>query len=336
MRDLKRRDVVALLAGTAPFVFWPLSVAAQQTGRIPRIGYLAPHSPSAGPSVREGAFRQALRELGYVEGTNIAVEYRFAEGKFDRLAGLAAELARLEVDVIVAAVTQASLAAKQATSTIPIVFIAVSDPLGTGLVASLARPGANVTGTSAMSFEVVGKSMDLLKAAVPTVSRVAVLWNPDNAIFQAQMLREAQLAAGRLGVALPTFAARGSDDFEAAFAGMKRAQAGALLVLPDPVFLTQSNMARIADLANKGRLPAMYGARDHAAAGGLMAYATNYAVLYRRAAAYVDKILKGTKPDDLPVEQPTAFEFVINLRTAKLLGIEFPPMLLALADEVIE
>jgi putative ABC transport system substrate-binding protein len=187
-----------------------------------------------------------------------------------------------------------------------------------------------------MSFEVVGKSMDLLKAAVPTVSRVAVLWNPDNAIFQAQMLREAQLAAGRLGVALPTFAARGSDDFEAAFAGMKRAQAGALLVLPDPVFLTQSNMARIADLANKGRLPAMYGARDHAAAGGLMAYATNYAVLYRRAAAYVDKILKGTKPDDLPVEQPTAFEFVINLRTAKLLGIEFPPMLLALADEVIE
>lgn len=336
MRDLTRRDVVALFAAISPLVQWPRSVAAQPPGRIVRIGYLAPHFPAAGLSVREAMFRQGLRELGYVEGTNISIEYRFAEGKFERLAGLAAELVRLEVDVLVAAVTQASLAAKHATKAIPIVFIAVSDPLGTGLVASLARPGANVTGTSAMSAEVVGKSMELLKDAVPAVFRVAVLRNPDNAIFQAQMLREAQIAAGRLGVELRTLSARSADEFESTFAAIKDAKAGALLVLPDPVFLTQSHMARIADFANENRLPAMYGFRDHVVAGGLMAYGTNYAALYRRAAVYVDKILKGAKPADLPVEQPTAFEFVINLRTARSLGLEFSPKLLALADEAIE
>jgi putative tryptophan/tyrosine transport system substrate-binding protein len=283
---------------------------------------------------REEAFRQRLQELGYVEGRNLAIEYRFAEGKFDRLPTLAQELVRLEVDVIVTVVTQASLAAKHATRTIPIVIVAVSDPLGTGLVASLARPGANVTGTSAMSADVVGKSLELLKEAVPAVSRVAVLWNPDNAIFQASMLRETQLAAGRLGIELRTYAARDPDEFEPAFAGLTSAQAGALLVLTDPKY--GPHAARIADLAIKFRLPAMYGVREYAAAGGLMAYGTNFTALFRRAADYVDKILKGAKPADLPVEQPTKFELVINLKAAKALGLTFPPGLLAIADEVIE
>ena len=258
----------------------------------------------------------------------------FAEGKFDRLPALAEELVRLEVDVIVTAVTQASLAAKHATRTIPIVFAAVSDPLGTGLVASLARPGANVTGTAAMSADVVGKSLELLREAVPAVSRVAVIWNPDNAIFQAQMLRDTQLAAGRLGIELRTVAVRGPDEFEPAFAGIASTQAGALMVLSDPAY--SPHAARMADLANKSRLPAMYSVREYAVAGGLMAYGTNFTVLYRRAADYVDKILTGTKPADLPVEQPTKFEFVINLKAAKAIGLAIPPTLLARADEVIE
>jgi putative ABC transport system substrate-binding protein len=329
---MRRRQFITLLGNAlaGPSILWPLPLAAQQPGKIPRIGYLAP----GGVQPRDEAFRQRLQELGYVEGKNIVIEYRLAEGKFDRLPALAEELVRLEVDVIVTVVTQASLAAKHATRTIPIVIVAVSDPLGSGLIASLARPGANVTGTSAMSSEVVGKSLELLKEAVPAVSRVAVLWNPDNAIFQAQMLRETQLAAGRLGIELRTFTARGPDELEPAFAGLKSAQAGALLVLPDPAYTPRA--ARIAELANKGRLPAMYAVREYAAAGGLMAYGTNFAALYRRAADYVDKILKGAKPADLPVEQPTKFEFVINLKTARLLGIEFSPTLLARADEVIE
>jgi putative ABC transport system substrate-binding protein len=279
-------------------------------------------------------FRERLQELGYVEGKNIVIEYRYAEGKFDRLPSLAQELVRLEVDVIVTVVTQASLAAKHATSTIPIVVVAVSDPLGTGLIASLARPGANVTGTSGMSSEVVGKSLELLKEAVPAVSRVAVLWNPDNAIFVAQMLRDTQFAAGRLGIELRTFAARGPDEFEPAFAGVTSAQAGALLVLSDAAYL--SHAARIAELANKARLPSMHGLREYAVAGGLMSYGTNFAALFRRAADYVDKILKGAKPADLPLEQPTKFEFVVNLKTAKALGLDVPAKLLAFADEVIE
>jgi ABC-type uncharacterized transport system substrate-binding protein len=283
---------------------------------------------------RDEAFRQRLHELGYVEGKNIVIEYRFAEGKFDRLPALAEELVRLEVDVIVSVVTQASLAAKHATKTIPIVIVAVSDPLGSGLVASLARPGANVTGTSAMSSEVVGKSLELLKEAAPTASRVAVIWNPDNAIFQSQMLRETQLAAGRLGIELRTFAVRGLDELEPAFVGLTSAQAGALMMMMDPAYTPHA--ARITDLANKRRLPAMYGLREYATAGGLMAYGPNFAVLFQRAADYVDRLLKGAKPEDLPVEQPTKFEFVINLKTAKALGLVIPIPLLGRADEVIE
>ena len=325
---MRRREFITLLGGAA--VTWPLATRAQQSEKNPRIGYLSPSAMQP----RDEAFRQRLQELGYVEGKNIVIEYRFAEGKFDRLPALAEELVRLEVDVIVSVVTQASLAAKHATRTIPIVFVAVSDPLGTGLVASLARPDANVTGTAAMSADVVGKSLELLREAVPGVSRVAVIWNPDNAIFQAQMLRDTQLAAGRLGIELRTVAVRGPDEFEPAFAGIASTQAGALMVLSDPAY--SPHAARMADLANKSRLPAMYSIREYAVAGGLMAYGTNFTVLFRRVADYVDKILKGTKPADLPVEQPTKFEFVINLKAAKAIGLAIPPTLLARADEVIE
>jgi putative ABC transport system substrate-binding protein len=243
-------------------------------------------------------------------------------------------LVQLNVDVIVSVVTQASLAAKNATRTIPIVIISVGDPVGAGLVASLARPGANVTGNSSMTIEVIGKSLALLKQAVPKASPMAVLWNPDNVTYQGQILRETEIAAGKLGIQLQTFGVRGPDEFGPTFAAIISANATTLLVLPDPVFSAYT--ARVAELANKSHLPTMYGLREDAVAGGLMAYGPNYADLYRRAASYVNKILKGAKPADLPVERPTNFEFVINLKTAKLLGIELPPTLLALADEVIE
>ena len=330
---MKRRDFITLISSAA--AAWPLAARAQQpSAKIPRIGYLSPSSASGGFLARDEAFRQGLRDLGYVEGRNIVIEYRFAEGKFDRLPELAAELVRLEVDVIVAVVTQASLAARHATTTIPIVMLAVSDPLGSGLIASLARPGGNITGTSSMTAEVVGKSLELLKETVPEVSRVAVLWNPDNTIFQAQMLREAQLAAGRLGVELRTFGARGPDELDGAFAAITSERAGALLVLADPVLFIHHR--RIVDFADKSRLPAMYGVKEYAAAGGLMTYAANMTDQFRRAAAHVDKILKGARPADLPVEQPTRFELVINLKAAKALGFTFPLPLLGRADEVIE
>jgi ABC-type uncharacterized transport system substrate-binding protein len=333
---LRRREFITLVGGGAAVsaVSWPRAARAQQAGKVPRIGYLSSGSASAELISRREAFQRGLRELGYVEGKNIVIEYRFAGGKFDRLADLAAELVALNVDVIVAVVTQASLAAKNATATIPIVMTAVSDPVGSGLVASLARPGANVTGTSAMTTDVVGKSLELLKVAVPRLSRVALIWNPDNVVFQAQILRETEVATRALGVQLQTLEARGPDELDRAFAAMTQERADVLLVPGDPVFSLQ--MTRIVELADRSRLPAMYGQREYVAAGGLMAYGTNYADLFQRAVAYVDKILKGAKPADLPVEQPTKFEFVINLKTAKALGIEMPPALLAIADEVIE
>jgi putative ABC transport system substrate-binding protein len=329
---MRRREFIKLLGGAV--AAWPVAARAQQGGKVPRIGYLSPGFASISPVGRHDAFRQGLSELGYVEGKNIVIEYRFAEGQFHRLPDLAAELVELKVDVIVAVVTQASLAAKHVTKTIPIVMVAVSDPLGSGLVASLARPDANITGTSAMVAEVVGKSLELLKEAVPNLSRVAVLWNPSNAIYQAQMLRETQVAAGALRVELQAFGARDSDELDQAFVSMIRAHADALMVLTDPILAV--HQARIVDFAEKSRLPAMYGLREYVAAGGLMAYGTNIADLFHRAAAYVDKILKGAKPADLPVEQPTKFELVLNLKTAKALGITFPISLLGRADEVIE
>jgi putative tryptophan/tyrosine transport system substrate-binding protein len=329
---MRRREFITLLGGAA--VTWPLMARAQQVGKIPRIGYLSPGSASPGPLAYHDEFQRGLRELGYVEGRNIVIDYRFAAGKFDRLDQLAAELVRLNVNIIVSAVTQASLAAKNATSTIPIVILSVADPVGAGLVASLARPGANVTGTSAMTNEVIGKSLALLKQTVPIVSPVAVLWNPNNVTYQGQILRETEMAAGKLGVELQTFGVRAPNEFDPTFAAITSARAASLLVLPDPLFSAYT--ARIADLADKSRLPAMYGLKEDVAAGGLMAYGPKYADLYRRAASYVDKILKGAKPADLPVEQPTNFEFVINLKTAKTLGLSIPPGILAIADEAIE
>src|SRR5215475_4240889 len=316
-----RRKFLAALGGASA---WPLAARGQAVGKVPRIGYLSPGSASPGPLAYHDEFQRGLRELGYVEGRNIVIEYR------DRLSALAAELVQLDVDVIVSVVTQASLAAKNATRTIPIVFVRVGDPVGAGLVASLARPGANVTGNSGMTTEVVGKSLGLFKQTVPEVSPMAVLWNPDNVVFQGQILRETEVAARRLGIQLQVFGVRGPDEFDRTFAAIASVRAASLLVLADPVFSAYT--ARIADLADKMRLPAMYGLREHAAAGGLMAYGPNYADLYRRAASYVDKILKGAKPADLPVEQPTKFEFVINLKTARTLGLTIPPGVLAIAD----
>lgn len=330
---MRRRDFIKVIAGSA--TAWPLAVRAQQPGgKVPRIGYLSPGSASPGPLAYHDEFQRGLRELGYIEGRNIVTEYKFAEGKFDRLDQLAADFVRLNVDIIVSVVTQASVAAKNATSTIPVVIVSVGDPVGAGLIASLARPGANVTGTSAMAPQVAGKSLALLKQTVPTVSPVAVLWNPNNVIYQGQILRQTEMAAGELGVELQTFGVRGPDDFDRTFAAISSARAASLLVLPDPVFSAYT--AQITGLANKSRLPAMYGLREDAIAGGLLAYGPKYADLYRRAASYVDKILKGAKPADLPVEQPTTFNFVINLKTAKTLGLTIPSGVLSIADEIIE
>ena len=323
-----RRNFIKLLAGAA--AAQPFSARAQ-TPKLPRIGYLSPRSVL---TASDRGFLQGLRELGYVEGSNILIEFRFADGKFERLRELAAELVRLDVDVIVTAVTQASLAAKASTKTIPIVMLAVSDPVGSGLITNIARPDANVTGTSAMNSEVIGKPLEMLKEIVPQLSLVAVLWNPGNAIFQGQLLRETERAAGALGLQLRKFEARGADDLDSAFAAIVEAKAGALLVLPDATLL--EHRARVIDLATRNRLIVVYGQKDDAVAGGLMSYGPDMFNQYYRGAAYVDKILKGVKPPDLPVQQPTKFELVINLKTAKALGITVPPSLLARADEVIE
>jgi putative tryptophan/tyrosine transport system substrate-binding protein len=308
----------------------PLAAPAQQpTAKNARIGLLF-FVPT--PFLDE-AFRQGLRELGYVEGQNIAIEYRSAEGKSERLPALAAELVRLKVDVIVAASPAATEAAKQATSTIPIVFAVSGDPVAEGLVASLARPGGNLTGLATISGEVVGKQLELLKGVAPKISRVAVLQNPGN---QAHLraLRQAEGAARALGLQLQIVEARTPPEIEAAFAAMRSQRAGGVLVLRDALFREQR--AKIVALAAKNRLPAVYGLREEAEAGGLMAYGASTPQLFRRAATYVDRILKGAKPADLPVEQPTKFELVINLKAAKALGLTIPPSLLGQADEVIQ
>jgi putative ABC transport system substrate-binding protein len=280
------------------------------------------------------AFRQRLRELGWVEGQNIVIDYRYAEDRVDRLPDLAAELVRLKVDLIVSFGTQGVTAAKNATETIPIVMIAVRDPVGTGLIASLARPGGNVTGVSGYAgLEIVAKQLELLKETVPKIRRVAILSNPANAYHQLA-IREVNVAARSLGVQLQLLEARGPNEFDGAFAAMAKERVGGLLVLSDATF--NNHRTRLADLAARSRLPAAYGVRESVEAGGLMSYGTSFLDLHRRSAAYVDKILKGAKPADLPVEQPTKFELVINLKTAKALGLEVPPTLLARADEVIE
>jgi putative ABC transport system substrate-binding protein len=329
-------DRRTFLAGTgAVLLAAPLATEAQQAGKVPRIGFLALNR-AAYPHVHE-VFRQGLHDLGYVEGRNVVIEYRDAGGKVERLPALAAELVALKVDVIVTGGgTPAALAAKQATKTTPIVFTGTADPVGSGLVTSLARPGGNVTGFSNIAPELVGKRLELLTQAVPGVSRVAVLWQPGavGERTEKDLLKGAEGAARALGVRLQVVEARGPADIDRAFSDMTRARAGALTSLGGPMFFNERR--RLVDLAAKNRLPAVFPFREFADAGGLMSYGPNLADLLRRAAIYVDKILKGAKPADLPVEQPTKFELVINLKTAKALGLTIPPSLLGRADEVIE
>jgi putative tryptophan/tyrosine transport system substrate-binding protein len=310
-------------------VFLPSVSAAQQPKKIPRIGFLSPTSDDS----RVEAFRQGLRELGYQEGQNIIIEYRWAEGRFEQLPELAVELVRLKVDMVVAVVTQASLAAKKATRTIPIVMIGVADPVSSDLVASLARPGANITGTSSMTAEIVGKQLELLKETLPKISRVAVLWNPANPIFQAIQLKETEDAGRALGVRLQLVEARGADEIDRAFETVARERTRAVLILNDPVFT--AHRKRTADLSAKHRLPAVSGTLEYTEAGGLMAYGPSFPDMYRRAATYVDKVLKGAKPADLPIERPTKFELVINLKTARQIGLTIPPNVLVRADKLI-
>jgi putative ABC transport system substrate-binding protein len=312
----------------------PRVAGTQQPANVPRIGWLSIASRTPEVAHLMEAFEQGLRELGYVEGQNIAMEYRFADGRPERLPGLAAELARLKVAIIVTPNPAGAQAAKQATRTIPIVMLAVVDPVGSGLVASLARPGGNITGLAATSSaEIVGKYLELLTQVVPKVSRVAVLRNPTNP-DAAQMSREVEGAARRLGVQLQVLDVRRPDQLDSAFAAMTRDRAGALLVLADTTFFL--HRTRIANLAAKSRLPTVSGLKEMAEAGLLMTYGRNLSHDFRRAAAYVDKILKGTRPADLPVELATTFELVINVKTAKTLGLMIPPSVLARADALIQ
>jgi putative ABC transport system substrate-binding protein len=329
---VRRREFIALVGGAAT---WPLVARAQQPqGAIThaRIGFLSGASPSTNHHFLD-AFRQGLREHGYVDGQNITIEARWAEGQSERFPELVGELIRLKANVMLALSVPSALAAKTTTATIPIVFIA-SDPLGMGLVSSLARPGGNLTGMSLfLGEEFSGKWLELLRDAIPKVSQVAILLNPTSQpnVGYVKVLRE---AAQRLGVELRLQEVRGPDQFDSAFVTIVSERAQALIVVPDP--LTVLHRERIAELATTNRLPAMYGFREFVDAGGLMAYGVNIRSLCRRAAVYVDKILKGANPGDLPVEQPTQFEFVINLKTAKALGLTIPPTLLARADEVTE
>ena len=321
-----------LLAGGA-LLAAPFATDAQQAAKVPRIGYLATSS-GASPHLLE-AFLQGLRDLGYAEGRSIVIEYRYAEGKLERLPALAAELVALEVDVIVAVSTPQALAARQATRTIPIVFTSVADPVGSGLVSSHARSGGNVTGLASLTHQLVSKCLEQIKQAVPGVNRVAVLWHPGTRGERTEqdMLKQAEVAARSLGMRVQFFEARGAEEFDRAFSEMTMARADALTVLSSTVFYQQRR--RLVHLAAKTRLPAVYPWREAADAGGLMAYGANIADLFRRAATYVDRILKGAKPGDLPVEQPTKFDVVINLKTAKDLGLTIPQSVLARA-EVIE
>ena len=329
---MNRRTFITLLGSAA--AAWPRAARAQQTAKIPRIGFLVsglavnPHLPEA--------FRRGLRDLGYVEGRNLVIEYRGAEGKPERFPALAAELVALKVDVIVAGNVPQAMAAMHATSTLPIVFAAAADPVASGLVTSLARPGGNVTGLSLMFPELVAKWLELLKQAVPGASRVALLWQPGviGERTERDILMEAEAAARALGVRLQVVEVRGPDDFDRAFSDITKARTDALAVMSTPTFFGERR--RLLDLAAKNRLPTAFAYREYLDAGGLIAYGPNVADLYRRTATYVDKILKGAKPAYLPVEQPTKFELVINLKTAKALGLTVSDKLIALADEVIE
>jgi putative ABC transport system substrate-binding protein len=328
-KNMKRKITVLALCAVLFALCFP--VQAQQPKQVPRIEYLSATSLSA-IAGRTESFRQGLRELGFVEGKNIVIEWRSSEGKTDRLPGLAAELVRLKVDIIVSGGPTATRSVKEATSTIPIVMAFDNDPVGSGFVVSLARPGGNITGLSTLAPEISGKQLELLKEIVPRLSRVGVLGtstNPGN----AQVLKEMELAAGAYGVQLQYLDVRDPNDIETAFRAASKGRADAVVALASAFLISQQ--AQIAELAIKSRLPAIYERREYVEVGGLMAYGVSINDLDRRAATYVDKILKGRKPADLPVEQPTKFEFIINLKAAKQIGLTIPPNVLARADKVI-
>lgn len=328
-RSTRRAFLLAALAtGSVAIAF---GARGQTQSKMFRIGYLATTAPAG--TVNTEAFREGLRERGYVEGRNIAIEYRWVEGTLDRLPGLAAELVRLKVDLIFAWGSPAVAAAKQATSTIPIVFAGVGDPVGSGFIASLARPGGNITGMSNLARGLSGKLMELLAQIVPGIKRVAVLRNPGNPLSVLQ-LKEVETAARALGLQIQRVDFHAPEDLESAFVSMRKERAAGVVLLADPTIV--GHRRRVAELAAKYRLPAIFTGSAYAEAGGLMAYGANAPAMFRRAADYVDRILKGAKPGDLPVEQPTKFELVINGKTAKALGLTIPQALLIMADKVIE
>jgi putative ABC transport system substrate-binding protein len=324
---MKRREFIGLLGGAA--AAWPLAVRAQQLGRIVRIGYL---SPARLPQLLQ-ALHNGLRELGFVEGQSVVIDYRFAEGQAKTMDELAAELVRLGPDVIVTVASGAALAAKRATTTIPIVMATVGEPVGIGLVASLARPGGNITGVTLYGSELARKRLELLKETIPGVRRVALLGNAANP-FSAFSWNEIQPAGPALGLELRLFAIRGLGEFPASFAAMKRDGVDSLVVLSDALF--NATRKNIIALAAEHRLPAIFEAREFAEDGGLMAYGPNIAEMTRRSASLIAKIIKGANPGDLPIEQPTTFELIINVQTGKAFGVTFPATVLLRADKVIE
>jgi putative tryptophan/tyrosine transport system substrate-binding protein len=326
---MRRREFIALIGGAA--AAWPLAARGQQREKLPTIGFLGAASASAMKSWLD-AFVARLRELGWIEGRTVAIEIRWAEGRRERVAEIAAEFVQLKVDVIVTSATPPTLAAKQATAVIPIVFAAVSDPVGPGLVASLARPGGNVTGVANQTSDTAGKKLELLREAVPGLRRLAIMANVGNPSSVLEM-GEVQATARTLGLEVTTSEIRRAEDIAPAFEALKD-RADALYLGPDP--LMNTNRTRVNILAVGARLPTMQGAREYVEAGGLMSYGPNFPDQFRRVADFVDKILRGTKPADIPVEQPTKFDLIINLTTAKALRLEVPASLLARADEVIE
>jgi putative ABC transport system substrate-binding protein len=328
---MQRRKFLSLLVSTAA-VAGPLAARAQPAGKIYRVGFMGNSTADLEANL-VGPFRQGLHDLGYEEGHNLVIEYRWADGDYDRFPALVAELLALNVDVIVTAGTPAALAVKNATTTVPLVMVAVGDPVGTGLVASLARPGGNATGLSSIAPDLEGKRLELLQEVIPALARVAVFWNPLNP-FHAISLQHARNAAKVLHIELHAVAVRTTDELKDGFANVIKQRPEAILVLADRVFLHDRTL--MMDFAAQHHLPGVYPYRELVVAGGLMSFGPNYADMHRRAARFVDKILKGAKPADLPVEQPTRFEFIINLKAAKALAIDVSPIMLARADEVIE
>jgi putative tryptophan/tyrosine transport system substrate-binding protein len=331
---MRRREFITFLGGAAAAssIACPLAAYAQQAGRIPRVGFMG-NSTAALEANLVGPFRDGLREFGYEEGRNIAIEYRWAEGHYERFPALVAELIAQKVDVMVTAGTPATLAVKAATTSVPLVMVAVGDPVGTGIVASLGRPGGNITGLSSIAPELEGKRLELLRELIPNLSHIAVLWNPINP-FHVTSLKQVRDAAALLRMRVQSVEVRASEDIDRALAAITSERPGALLILADRVFL--HDRKRLMDFATQNRLPGVYAYRELVEAGGLMSFGPNYADMHRRAANYANKILKGAKPADLPVEQPTKFELFINVKAAKAIGLTIPESFLLRADEVIE